>query len=82
MIALKCYMLCRIMKSIILHYMNRDLKVIGKVGHYQRNISIQFQWILLSKSFHAPTIVRLTQSGRRLMQKVCNVAVGNTKGSS
>jgi hypothetical protein len=40
MLALKCYILCCIMKSIILHNMNRDLKVIGKVGHYQHDITL------------------------------------------
>jgi hypothetical protein len=42
MMALKCYKLCFIVmvKSIILHYMNWGLKVIGKVGHYQRDTAI------------------------------------------
>jgi hypothetical protein len=40
MMALKCYKLCFIVKSIILHYLNRGLKVIGKVGHYQHDTAI------------------------------------------
>jgi hypothetical protein len=35
MIALKCYKLCCMVKSIILHYLYRGLKVMGKVMSIQ-----------------------------------------------
>jgi hypothetical protein len=40
MTTLNLYELCCIVRSMIPHYLNLGLKVIDKVGHYQRDAAV------------------------------------------